>query len=224
MAVTPRTDLTQDQAVLVTARGLPDNGVGEIRECNSTLLQPIAWVAGVRTLVSCSNPNGKRWVFSARGDLHTTFTIVTGTTGPPRPGNDNLRHPAADDAANYPCPPTAAEVAAGFHCYLEIEWGAGVAHRVVVPITFGSSISTAATVTTKTVTVSKTPTAVAVTSGSGSGTSTRSDLPFTGASIEPIALVGLVLVILGTGLLLVGVSSRRARRRVSHTGPPVDTP
>jgi hypothetical protein len=225
MAVTPRTDLTEDQAVLVTARGLPDNGVGEIRECNSTLLQPVVWIAGVRTLVSCTDPNGERWVFSDRGILHTRFTIVTGTVGPPKSGTDNLGHSAAIDASNYPCPPTAAEVADGFDCYLEIEWGRGAAHRVVVPITFASSTSTSATITTKTVTASNTPTASEGTSagspsGSVSSASTHGNLPFTGASIEPMALAGLLLVILGTGLL-VSVSTRR-RRRPGHEGTPVD--
>lgn len=225
MAVTPSTDLTGGQTVVVTATGLPHSGVGEIRECNNAFFEPIMWVGGVRTPVSCSDPKSQRWVFTAQGILHTTFTIVTGTVGPPRAGHDNLGDSADVDAARYPCPPTAAEVAEGFHCYLELEWGAGITHRVVVPITFASPISTSATIT-KTVTASKSSTAGVGTSASpnGSGTSTsgtHGNLPFTGASIEPMALAGVLLVILGTGLL-VGVSTRR-RRRPGHEGTPVDT-
>ncbi|MGD0394872.1 MAG: hypothetical protein ABSC41_19790 [Acidimicrobiales bacterium] len=230
MSVAPQAELGGGQAVVVTATGLPSGGVGEIRECNSALPQPAIWVAGVRTPVSCTDPRARRWVFTAQGTLNATFTTVTGTVGPPRFGVDSWGHLAAVNATRYPCPPTAAQVAAGAHCYLEIVWGAGVRHRVVVPITFTSSSSASATVTTKTVTASQTSTATAAgtstpaaSPSSGSSTSGTRGLPFTGASVEPMALAGLLLVLLGAGLLLVGGSSRRARRRAGHTGTPVDT-
>ncbi len=220
MTVTPDTNLGIDRIVVVRATGLPPHGVGVIRECNSTFPQPTIEVGGVRTPVSCTDPNGRRWTFGAYGSLGAFFRTVFGTTGPPRLGTDSSGHPAAIDARQYPCSPTAAQVAAGAHCYLEIVWGAGATRRVVVPITFEVASSTVATATTTT-TVPGTTTA-ATSAGTSKPTTTTggSLLPFTGAAIEQMALAGLLLVLLGTGLLLVG--ARRTRRR--HPGPPVDAP
>jgi hypothetical protein len=226
MTVTPDTDLAINQVVVVRATGLPYYGVGLIRECNSTVPQPTIAVDGVPTPVSCSNPGSRRWTFGSRGRFGTFFQTIFGTVGPPRAGTDSSGHSAAIDARQYPCSPTAAQVATGAHCYLELVWGAGATSRLVAPITFAVATSAAVTATTTT-TVPTTTTSDAPKPSGTVDTKPKASsgglLPFTGAEIERMALVGLLLVIVGAGLLLVGVPWRRARRHSADTGAPVDT-
>ena len=202
MTVKPHVDLTNGQTVVVRASGLPHNGTGFLVECSAVTPQTTVSVSGVPVPVSCTDPRSQRWTFSPGGRLRATFQIVTGVVGPPRSGSTKTGRSADAVARRYPCPPTAAQTTAGYHCYLELVSGADH-HRLVQALTFASS-STAAT--------SPTPPAQPVTTAHTTSAA-KATLPFTGASIEQLAVTGVLLVILGSGLLLVGESPRRSRRR-----------
>ena len=216
----PVTDLTSGRAVDVIATGLPHSGAGDIMECSSATPQPTITVAGVRIPVSCTDPAAKHVTFTSHGDLRTSFSVVTGIVGPPAQGTDNSGHSAAAQAKKFPCPPTAAQATAGAHCYLVLVWGTGVHDRSVHAITFAATTpKTTTTTTTKPVTTAAktTPTPTAHPTSSG-GT-----LPFTGASIDQMALAGIVLVLVGAGLLLMGEVPRGRKRRRGYATTPVET-
>jgi hypothetical protein len=194
--------------VVVRASGLPHNGTGFLVECSSVTPQTTVAVVGLAVPVSCTDPRSQRWTFSARGRLRATFQIFTGVVGPPRSGSTKTGRSADAVARRYPCPPTAAQTDAGFHCYLELITAAG--HRLVQALTFAPSSAQ----TTPT-TAAATPVTTAPAS-----TAAKATLPYTGASIEQLAVTGIILVILGSGLLLVGEPPRRSRRRYEAT--PVD--
>jgi len=67
----------------------------------------------------------------------TSFTIRSGTVGPPATGTDSSGGNAATDAANYPCPPTPAQYASGVTCALAVGDLGG--DKIFVPLSFGST-------------------------------------------------------------------------------------
>lgn len=216
MTVRPHTNLTNGRTVVVRATGLPHYGTGWIMECSSVTPQTSIAVAGARVPVSCTDPMDQRWTFGATGRLRATFQIATGIIGPPRSGTTATGRSADAVARRYPCPPTAAQTSAGFDCVLELEWSGG--HRLVQALEFASSVTPTTTPTTVK------PVTTVTTSGSGSAPSVpkAGSLPVTGASIEQMAVTGTILVILGSGLLLVGESPRRTRRRRGYAATPLD--
>ncbi len=215
--VRPRTELSSGRTVEVIAYGLPHRGVGEIMECSSASPQPTVSIAGVPTPVSCTNPRVRRRIFTANGHLTTSFTVVTGTVGPPARGIDSAGLPAATDAKKFPCPPTAAQAAAGAYCYIALRWGTA-GHGRVVRIGFASSTSKTTTTPTTTPPVTAATTSPTAATSAQAPAATAS-LPFTGASIDQMALTGIILVVVGAGLLLVGEIPRRRRRRPGHETP-----
>ena len=118
LTVTPATGLYRGQSVEVTGANFTPLSQGGLVECSDAPGQPTMAYAGFDIPVSCTNPNGALTGISEDGTLRTAFTIATGVTGPPVPGDDSAGHPGTDDAAAYPCPPTAAQQAAGASCYL----------------------------------------------------------------------------------------------------------
>jgi hypothetical protein len=146
--------------ITVTGTGFDDSSVGGMLECNNAPGQPTVSVEGQNIPVSCTNPLSEIVSTSSTGTVPATqFTIATGTTGPPCgsscPGSDtpadlpanqstNVKLAAdvasdpagvpATDAASYPCPPTAAQVAAGDSC--EIVYGDLAGKQAAVDISF----------------------------------------------------------------------------------------
>ena len=118
LMVSPSTGLTNGQSVNVTASGFAASSPGAVLECNNDAGQPTVSVPGNAIPVSCTNPLLTLKTTDASGNLATTFSIVTGVTGPPGAGTDSGGGSAATDAANYPCPPTAAQVTAGDSCVI----------------------------------------------------------------------------------------------------------
>ena len=137
MTVTPGTCLTGGTVVTVTGSGFDPSSIGFVLQCSSDANQPTVSLRVLGTPevvpVSCSALALSRAVATtSTGGIPstpkpTTFTVVSGTVGPPCGAEGDLVIPcpadstggnAATDAANYPCPPTPAQQVAGVSCTL----------------------------------------------------------------------------------------------------------
>lgn len=119
LVVSPSTNLTNGQTITVSGTGMAKGSTGSIVECNSDAAQPTVTLAGNQVPVSCTNPLTKLVTTSASGVLAaTSFVVHTGTVGPAATGTDSKGNDAASDAANYPCPPTPAQIKAGDSCVI----------------------------------------------------------------------------------------------------------
>ncbi|HXA34412.1 MAG TPA: hypothetical protein VNV87_19335, partial [Acidimicrobiales bacterium] len=72
--------------------------------------------------------------------------VHTGIVGPPILGIDSAGHNAADDAAQYPCPPTPDQQTHGYACTLNVGDLTGN-NKASVPLSFATPITTTPTVT-----------------------------------------------------------------------------
>jgi hypothetical protein len=152
ISVNPSTGLVAGQKVGVTASGLKHSSVGSIEECSDVpdpSIQPDVSLYGNATPVSCTAPVVLST--SATGTISSTFTIVGGVTGPPTTGTDTNHVSAATDATLFPCPPTAAQIAAGYSC--QIIYGDIGGDEPSENISFASQTTTTPPVTTPTTTV-----------------------------------------------------------------------
>ncbi|HUC96025.1 MAG TPA: neocarzinostatin apoprotein domain-containing protein [Candidatus Saccharimonadia bacterium] len=137
----PSSGLTNGQTISVSASGLADKATGAILECNSDANQPTVMAFGNTVPVGCSNPLPYVVTTDSSGNLAATpFVVHTGTVGPPAAGTDSSGGSATTDAANYPCPPTAAQIAAGDTC--QITFGDASGDDVFQNVTFASSPTT----------------------------------------------------------------------------------
>ena len=134
ITVTPNSGLqsTGSTVVTVTGSGFTPSTLGSMTQCSNDKSQPTVDVTlpvvGVESIpVSCSGFTASTVVTTdASGNLPsgTTFTVNTGTIGPPCGGTtlgtcaatDSSGGNPATDAAKYPCPPTSAQLAAGDSC------------------------------------------------------------------------------------------------------------
>ena len=120
LSVVPATGLQAGDHVAVTGSGLAPQTQGAVVECNNAPGQPTIDVDGIPAPVSCSNPftSGALVGTSDTGSFSTAFTVSAGVLGPPTQGQDSAGSNAGTDAANYPCPPTPAQLAAGASCVI----------------------------------------------------------------------------------------------------------
>src|SRR6185437_3129438 len=127
ITVTPSTGIqtTGSTPVTVSASGFAPNSAGAILECNSDPAQPtVVIIPGTSAPVSCgpmplaSGATNLVQTDGSGGFSAKAFTVTTGTVGPPVAGTDSAGNDAATDASKYPCPPTAAQQAAGDHCVI----------------------------------------------------------------------------------------------------------
>ncbi|HUI02070.1 MAG TPA: hypothetical protein VLZ77_00895 [Acidimicrobiales bacterium] len=117
ITITPDSGLTNGQKVTVKGAGFTPASAGGMAECNNAPNQPTMSVEGNAVPVGCTNPLNSLASTNTSGGFTATFTVRTGTIGPPAQGStDSAGHSAAADAAAYPCPPTAAQAAAGITC------------------------------------------------------------------------------------------------------------
>jgi hypothetical protein len=141
-SVFPGSCLQGGTIVQVTASGLNPDDFGALLECNLTPNQPKVYTLGSEVPVGCTPPENGVFTSTSAGTLAQDFTIGTGTIGPPATGTDSSGGSATADAANYPCPPTSAQVAAGNACGVvlgdEATEQGDAGDQVVVPITFAS--------------------------------------------------------------------------------------
>jgi hypothetical protein len=173
--------LASGDVVTVSGAHFTDNSLASIEQCNSDPTQSQILFLGNDIPVSCS-PLALTNI-SSKGVLSGARTVTTGTVGPPAVGTPTCTQTTpstsvitgcttsgsgATDAANFPCPPTPTQQAAGDTCVLAIGDQAG--DRAVGTILFGSETIGGSTTTTG----STTSTTGGTTTTTGSTTTTTS--------------------------------------------------
>jgi hypothetical protein len=243
LSVSPHTNLNDGDSVTVSGSGFATGSTGAIIECSNVTPQPTVSVLGNDVPVSCTNPlgpNGKIVTTDPSGNVpSTSFTVHTGVVGGPWTSTttDSDQNPAATDAANFPCPPTAAQVTAGFSCV--IAFGDQAKDQASQVISFSSAspppttppTTTPTTLTTappspgggtvsSTSTASATANGVSPSTGQGATTTTAvkaksssSSLPFTGSPRSLVLMVIGGVVLLDIGYLAATVNRRPRRQR-----------
>ena len=172
VTVVPAAGLNNGDKVDVSGSGFAA-GIGAITQCNDDPAAPTILVAGVlQVSVGCSDPTGVLVNFDNAGALAATkFTVKTGKIGPPAAGQDSAGHDAATDAADYPCPPTAAQINKGVTCVIGLGDLAG--HTGKSPITFaGQAVPTTTTTAAPTTTTTAKPATTTTTAAAGATTTT----------------------------------------------------
>jgi hypothetical protein len=216
MTVTPGTCLNGGSVVAVSGSGFDPSSTGIVLQCNGAPAsdQPVVAltiIGNSETLpVSCTPLVFTHAVTTtATGDIPagTSYTVIGGKTpGPPcGPGSLAPSCPpdtggtatgnAVADAANYPCPPTPAQIAAGITCNISFGDEGGAA--VTVPITYVQDVVPGGDTTTTTA-----PATAASTAGStAAGATPAAAAPKTAASSGSLAFTGP-----GTGLYIIGAA------------------
>jgi hypothetical protein len=204
--------------------------------------------------VGCSAPSYSKLVsVDASGNVSTTFAVVSGTVGPPCgpspaaatcPATDSANLAPAADAANYPCPPTPAQQTIGDVC--QLSYGDAANESGTANILFGSETPPASTTTTAagaatTTTTAKTTatTTAAKTTATTTAVSSATTAPATAASssstsslattgpgphLWTVAVIGFVVLYLGSVMLALVERPRSLLRRLFRMGRPVPAP
>jgi hypothetical protein len=187
LSVSPSTDLTDGQGVTVSGSGFTASSTGGVIECNNDPGQPTISFLGNAVPVSCTSPLAALKSTDSSGNLAAfTFTVVTGTVGPPTTsGTDSAGNPPATDAALYPCPPTPAQVTAGDSCV--VAFGDEAGDKATQNISFSSSTGTTTTTTTTTSSTTTTtkPPASTTTTTKPTGTTTTTKPTGTTTTTKP---------------------------------------
>ena len=250
ITISPNTGLTNGQSVTITGSGFAHTSIGNFLECNSDAKQPTVMDGSpVNTAisVSCNAPSYSHLVTTtATGGLSGTFTVVQGTVGPPCgpapavvtcPAKDSAGNSPTADAALYPCPPTAAQIAIGDVC--TISYGDEVNDVGTGNISFAGTAppppaATTTPPTTPPTTKAPTPTPTAtpttapktavapITGATGATGATTTPAPVTttpttgtlattgpGPSVGVVGAIGVALLLLGLLLLVVLLNGPR---------------
>lgn len=208
LGVSPSSGLTNGQSVTVSGSGFAASSTGAVIECNNASPQPTVTVLGNAVPVSCTNPLSGIKTTGSDGSLaSSSFTVATGVVGPPGAGTDSDGNSAATDAVNFPCPPTAAQLAAGDSCV--VAFGDQGGDQVTFPISFSTS-STTTTTTTSTSSTTTTTLGSTTTTTSGSPTTTTTTAPSTTSTTTatsgtiPGQLPGFLTVVAGQSTMIQG--------------------
>jgi hypothetical protein len=208
--------LASGDVVNVTGTGFSPGATASIVECNSDPAQPVIVFLGQDVPVSCSSLSLVTIPTKGtnKGKLIGSKTMQTGTVGPPvnssgfppicyntSSGSTTTTSTIPDcttsgsattDAANYPCPPTAAQQAAGDTCVLAIGDTAG--DRGIGTILFGSeplpttSTSTTVGISTSTSTSSSTSTSTSSSTSTTTSSSTTTTTTTGGSTTTSLPL------------------------------------
>jgi hypothetical protein len=148
LVVTPDSGLRNGSVVAVTGSGFSPNSQGSLAECNDTAGAPTINVFDINNFgnplsISCTPPMQTHTTTDGTGRFASTFTIRTGTLGPPVQGLDSSGHDSASRAADFPCPPTPEQIAVGNGCELVYIDAAG--EKAVARISFASQAISPAT-------------------------------------------------------------------------------
>ena len=244
LVATPSTGLatTGSPSIMVTGSGYNNSSTGNFLECNNAINEPTVMLPSpVSSAVSvgCTAPSysaNSLTSTSATGTISKAYMVATGTIGPPCgsatgnvistcPATDSSGGNPATDAAMYPCPPTAAQQAAGDTC--SITFGDQANDSGTVTILFQGETVPSPTTTTTVAKAATTTTAPAtsittVAPATQSSTPAPTSLAQTGPGppLWWLLLVGVVLMIIGavTWLSTVGILGRRRLAR-SHAPP-----
>ncbi len=159
LTVSPDSGVTPGQNVTVTGSGYAANSLGSVLQCSGDPTVPMVTLpapVGQTINVSCQALNIlKLTSTNGSGGFTTTWKILSGTVGPPCgpppaaatcPATDSAGIAPATDAANYPCPPTPAQQAAGVTCY--IEYGDATLESAKASFTFAGEATAGAPATT----------------------------------------------------------------------------
>lgn len=240
LTVDPGTCLTGGTPIAITGSGYTPNSLGIVLQCNSDPGQPEVMLGGLvneNVPVSCTGIALANAVHTGTGSFTSSWDTIDGVTGPPcgKTGDliatcpaDSTGGNALTDAANYPCPPTPTQQAAGDTC--TIAFGDEGGKTATVPITFAmdATASTGAggvppsTTATTSPATSASTTGAAATAAPATAASSGS-LAFTGpgTGLYIIGAAGLIMILLGGAILgLSGAPSSlvlamRRRRRSS---------
>ncbi len=156
ISATQTTGLDANTSIQVTGSGFTPKATGAVVECNLAPGEPTIAIpadppfyGALGSLpVSCSVPAQGRAPVSKSGTISDSFIMGTGTTGPPVDGTDSSGGQASADAAQYPCPPTQAQVAAGVACAMVYQDSR--AETASIGISFVAPYTTTTTTTTTT--------------------------------------------------------------------------
>jgi len=120
LSFTPNTNISLNQGVLVTASGFSHKVKGGLSQCPILAGEPtiLDVTTGQQEPVGCQAFTPIKTTSGGHLPNPTGYGISSGFNGPPDSGTDSGGGDAATDAAKYPCPPTAAQVAAGGSCVL----------------------------------------------------------------------------------------------------------
>ena len=203
LAVAPSSGLTNGQSVVVSGSGFAANSTGAVIECNNASLQPTVTVLGNAVPVSCTNPLSGIKTTSSGGDLgSSSFTVATGVVGPPGAGTDTGGNSAATDAANFPCPPTAAQITAGDSCV--IAFGDQAGDQVTFPISFSTSSITTTSTTGTSSTTTTTGSTTTTTAAPATTTTTTTTTASATSGTVPGQLPGFLTVVAGQSTMIQG--------------------
>ena len=242
LTMSPGSCIVGGTVVTISGSGFQDTSAGTFLECNSDPNQPVMTnypIPNADIPISCTSPFAGPGVkvTSSSGNIGpVSFTILTALdgVGPPcgpsactgaSASTDSSGGNPFTDAAQYPCPPTAAQMAAGDTC--GIIFGDSNGDGVTIPISFNLNVAppqTAPVVATSS-TVAATTTTVKPASKAKTTKAATSALAFTGTGpgLWWLALVGMTLIFLGLLALALVDQPRRLLRvvhdRVSRPGP-----
>jgi hypothetical protein len=236
VTMTPGTCIVSGTVVSLSGSGFQPTSDGTFLECNSDPNQPTVSFLGSAIPVSCTSPletnQGPGVVTTTGGgDIGPyNFTVLEAASGVGPPCGSCLGTEATDssggstvaDAAKYPCPPTAAQMALSPPDTCGIIFGDEAGDGVTVPISFNLLVAPPATVPPTTTASPSATVATATKAATASTTNTSSSsLAFTGSGpgLWWLALVGLVLMAMGVlALALVDEPRRLVRLVVSRSG------
>jgi len=204
------------------------NFLGTFLQCNNDLNQPYITILGNKIPVGCTGALAQTFNPNAQGTASTTLNAIEGTVGPSGTGTlpctaggaavcDSAGNPPNVDAAKYPCPPTAAQLALSPPDSCVFAIGDVGGDRIVVPIAFNLLLPVVAPVVPTTVAPGTSPGGGATTTPAATKASSGS-LAFTGSGpgLWWLALVGMILIVFGGVLLAVVDQPRRLLRLVLH--------
>ena len=189
LSVSPDSGLTGGQSVTVTGSGFAKSSIGNILECNNAPNEPTVALGSPvssNVPVGCTGPSLTQLVTTnSSGDVSSSYKVSMGTIGPPCgasgdiitkcPSTDSAGLSPSADAANFPCPPTAAQLAAGVTCQLSYGDEAGDSASANIAFTGGTTSSSTSTTTTTT----GSSTTSTTSAGSTSTTTTTTSAPTT---------------------------------------------
>ncbi|MGH9017114.1 MAG: hypothetical protein ACRDY1_05125 [Acidimicrobiales bacterium] len=226
MTADPGTCIVDGTVVSLTGSGFTSGSVGTFLECSSDANQPTVMFEGSPIPISCTNPlstnNGPGiTTVSSTGTIGpVNFKVATGTVGPPCGPNECAGVSATDssggspftDAANYPCPPTPAQVTAGDSC--QILFGDLANDAVEVDLQFNPNQPPPSATTTTVATASSPSSGTTGTAAPSATKASSGALAFTGSgpALWWLALVGMLLIVLGVFALSMLEEPRRLAR------------
>jgi len=232
ITVTPDTGLTNNQKVTIAGSGFSAGSIGNIVYCNNAPNEPtVALGAPVNASlpIGCIAPgygaNALVPPTGSDGTFSKTFTVATGTIGPPcgvanavvtTCPTDSAGQNASTDAANYPCPPTPTQVSAGVTC--TITYGNQIGDMSnTVSITFAGETAATTTTAASVTTAAPVTTAASATTAPHVATQPSQSLATTGPGplLWLVSFVAAVFVLFGA---LLWMATPRLARRQDDSG------